>query len=119
VLRRRGGQQPYQLLSEPVVDVCPPRREQPAVGEFRPRIDVNRRHGHRTRFTRQPPPRRSVELHRGARVAAARMSELLLLAGLAYVTGRAVQVDRAAGTSPPESTGPNQDKPRGGRALDR
>ncbi len=47
------------------------------------------------------------------------MSELLLLAGLAHVTGRAVQVDRAAGTSPPESTGPNQDKPRGGRALDR
>ena len=36
----RGGQQPYQLLGEPVVDVCPPRREQPAVGEFRPRIDV-------------------------------------------------------------------------------
>ena len=118
VLRRRGGQQPYQLLSEPVVDVCPPRREQPAVGEFRPRIDVDRRHGHRSRFTRQPPPRRSVELRRGARVAAARMSELLLLAGLAHVTGRAVQVDRAAGTSPPESTGPNQDKPRGGRALD-
>ncbi len=44
---QRGGQQPYQLLGEPVVDVCPPGRQQPAVGEFRPGIDVDRRHAHR------------------------------------------------------------------------
>jgi hypothetical protein len=47
------------------------------------------------------------------------MSELFLLVGLANVPGRAVQIDRAARAPPLESAGPDQDKPRGDRALDR
>jgi hypothetical protein len=47
------------------------------------------------------------------------MSELLLLLGLPDVPGRAVQIDRAARAPSLESPGPDQDKPRGDRALDR
>jgi hypothetical protein len=62
---------------------------------------------HSTGLTDQLPPRRGAQAHRGTKIAAVRMRELVFVSWRAEVSDGRVEIDGTACRSPLKPAGPN------------